>query len=185
MQKRRFTTQRLVMDAVLIALFYVISLLKIPPEGQTSAIKISFEMLPVLLAALAFGPVDGLLVGAFGKFLEQLLSSFGLTPTTILWMLPAAATGLLVGLLFRIIRKPNWLLCAAIFIVSGIAASLLNTLAYYIDSKMFHYYEYHMVFGMGVWRLVKDAVVTPVLGFAALLLAGRLRKAGVIKGDAQ
>ena len=52
MSKQSISTRRIVMDAVLIALFYVISLLKIPPEGSTSAIKITFEMLPVLLAAL-------------------------------------------------------------------------------------------------------------------------------------
>ena len=169
------------MDAVLIALFYVISLLKLPPEGTTSAIKITFEMLPVLFAALAFGPVDGVIVGALGKLLEQLLSSFGLTPTTVLWMLPAVVMGLLVGLLFRGVRKRSFLLCAAIFVVSGVAASLVNTLVYYVDSKMFGYYEYHMIFGMGVWRLVKDAVVTPILGFLALLLVKRLRRAGLRK----
>lgn len=185
MSKQSISTRRIVMDAVLIALFYVISLLKIPPEGSTSAIKITFEMLPVLLAALAFGPVDGLLVGALGKFLEQLLSSFGLTPTTILWILPAAAVGLLVGLLFRGVRKQNWLVCAAIFVACGIVASLLNTLAYYVDSKMFGYYEYHMVFGMGIWRLVKDAVITPTLGFLALLLVRRLHKAGLAQERAK
>lgn len=52
---------------------------------------------PLLLEQLYLGPLDGFLIGFFGSFLNQLLT-FGLTPTTILWVIPAAVRGLLIGL---------------------------------------------------------------------------------------
>ena len=73
----------------------------------------------------------------------------------------------------------------ALFAAIGIICSLVNTLAFYVDSKMLHYYTFELIVVDGDWRLLKDAVVTPVLGFVALLLAERLRKAGLVKGDSQ
>ena len=45
---------------------------------------------------MLYGPVGGLLVGLLGAFMGQLLT-YGVTATTILWILPQAARGLLVG----------------------------------------------------------------------------------------
>ena len=68
---------------------------------------------------------------------------------------------------------------STLFAVIGVVCSLLNTLAFYVDSKLFHYYTFELIVIDGGWRLLKDAVVTPLLGFLALELARRLRKAGL------
>ena len=51
----------------------------------------------MLVASLMFGWVDGLLVGAVGGFLNQMLT-YVFTVTTLMWIFPNAVRGLLVGL---------------------------------------------------------------------------------------
>jgi len=68
--------------------------------------KITFESFPVILAGLMYGPAAGLLVGGIGTFLYQLFK-YGLDPTTLLWVLPYMAAGLVSGLLARKAKFSN------------------------------------------------------------------------------
>ena len=173
-KSNRFPARRIVTDAVLIALYFALSFLSI----KAWVIEISFKFLPVLLAALLFGPADGLIVGALGAFAEQMLS-YGFTPTTVLWLLPAAACGLITGLLRGRLTKAAWPRRLALFVAIGVVCSLVNTLAFYADSRLFHYYTFELIVLDGIWRLLKDAIITPLLGSLALELARRLRRAGL------
>ena len=56
-------------------------------------------------------------------------------------------------------------------ILASIITSLCNTMALYVDSKMFGYYEYHMVFGVLFVRLgtgIVSAVVMAVIAIPVL-----------------
>lgn len=85
--------KRMVTVAMLIAMYVVLSLFSI----NLGNMKITLDSLPIIVGAALLGPLDGFLIGFFGSFLNQLLT-FGLTPTTILWVIPAAVRGLLIGL---------------------------------------------------------------------------------------
>ena len=76
-QKRAFPVKRLATDAVLIAVYFALAVISVEIAG----VKITFNSLPVVLAAMVFGPVDGFLVPFLGEFLSQMLR-YGLTPTT-------------------------------------------------------------------------------------------------------
>ena len=78
-QNKHFTVYQLVIDAMLIAVCAVLGYLAI----DLTSIKITFESLPILIAALLFGPVDGITVGAFGTLIYQYLR-YGFTATTAL-----------------------------------------------------------------------------------------------------
>ncbi len=69
-------------------------------------IKLSFESFPVLVAALLFGPVDGIVVGLIGTFLSQLLQ-YGVDPSTPLWSLPYCIIGTICGFYARKYRYYN------------------------------------------------------------------------------
>ena len=88
-----FTAKRLAMNAVMVALYFVLSMMAVPVGG----FKLTFEHLPIILCAVFFGPLDAVIVGALGEFINQMLT-FGFTPTTILWMAPAMIRGLSMGL---------------------------------------------------------------------------------------
>ena len=183
MKKSNFTAKRLVLDAVLIALYVLLGLLKIPIGNM---LRINLASFAVIVCAVAFGPVDGLIVGFMGEFLSQVLGPYGLTPTTALWALPEAVRGLSLGLVMLVLRKGLlrenaarvksfvWYLVACV--LTGIAASLLNTLALYIDSKMFGYYNYYMVFGVLLVRLSLAVVLSGLFGYITLPIASALRR---------
>jgi uncharacterized membrane protein len=62
--------KQLALDAMLIAMFVALSFVSV----DLGNLKITFDALPILIGALLFGPVDGLIIGLLGGFMYQLLS---------------------------------------------------------------------------------------------------------------
>ena len=180
-----FSVRRIAIDAVLIAMFFGLSLLSV----QLGGIKITFASLPTIICAMLFGPIDGFLVGFLGAFLEQMLK-FGFTATTMLWILPPAIRGLFIGLCAVLLRKHMsvdsilqtkrpyvyFIFC----ILSGIIVSTLNTLVFYVDAKIYHYYEYHMIFGVFWFRIASGIVSSLLMALVALPVVAALKRANFI-----
>ena len=180
-----FSAKRMALNAAMVALYVALSMLAVPVGG----FKLTFEHMPVILCAVIFGPVDALIVGALGEFTNQMMT-FGFTPTTILWMAPAMIRGLCMGmgaiLLPRFLGKAGllekkvpvvfWIVCVAV----GLVCSLVNTFTLYVDSKMFGYYSYAMVFGVLWVRLATSAMSSVVMAIVAKPLVRAMRKARVI-----
>ena len=124
---------RITYDGLLAALCAVL--------GSVAAIyigiaKLTFENVPVVIAGLMFGPVDGLLVGFVGIFLSQLLR-YGLDASTMLWVAPYMLSGLAVGLGALICRfRPKFWQLLIILIVDAIVVTGANTFGLYI----YYYY---------------------------------------------
>lgn len=157
------TTKKLAVNAILAAMCAVLGAISL----DMGNLKITFESLPVLIAALMFGPIDGLAVGGIGTLLYQLLR-YGVTATTLLWILPYMLCGLFVGLYakkhsFDLNMKQTGL---AVF-ASSVMILILNTAVLYLDSKIYGYYSPVYIFGSLVPRilicLVKAAAFTAVL----------------------
>ena len=188
MKRNAFSAKRLVLNAVLVGLYVVLSFWKIPIGNL---LRVNFASFAVVLCAVAFSPVDALLGGFLGEFLGQILGPFGLTPTTLLWTLPEAVRGLLLGCSMLLLAKKNLTpgvlyksksiaVFLAVCIVVGIVAALLNTFALYVDSKMFGYYSYYMVFGVLLIRLGLATVISGALGYVSLTVVSALRKNKII-----
>ena len=170
---KQVAVKRMVMNAAMVAVYVVLSLpfLVISVGG----LKITFEHFPVVLCGILFGPVDAMIVGGIGEFINQ-ITSFGFTPTTLLWILPIVVRGLVVGLcgtcfkkhmsMKAIVQRKVPVLFFLICIVSGIISSLFNTLALYVDSKLFGYYTFAMVFGALAVRILLSAVTSIVIAVA-------------------
>lgn len=180
-----FSVKRIATDAVLIAMFFGLSLLSV----QIGGIKITFASLPTLICAMLFGPIDGFLVGFLGAFLEQMLK-FGFTATTMLWVLPPAIRGLFVGLcalllkkhmsIERILQNQRPYVYFVICVISGVIVSTLNTLVFYADAKLYHYYEYHMIFGVFWIRIASGVISSLLMSFVALPVVAALYRANFI-----
>lgn len=185
-KKNRFSLRRLVFDAVLMAVFFALSRLSITIYG----VKITFDSLAVTIPAMLFGPVDAFLVGFLGEFLSQLLGQYGLTATTVLWMLPPALRGLVIGLavialkkamsLDTIIHEKRPYVYYLVCIVAAVLTSLGNTAAYYVDSKMFGYYNYALIFGVLGVRILSGVLSALLTATAALPILVALRRANLI-----
>ena len=186
--KRNFTARRIALNAVLIALYVLLGFLKIPIGNM---LRINLASFAVVVCAVTFSPIDGLIVGFLGEFLSQVLGPYGLTPTTALWAAPEAVRGLLLGLAMLfwankqliaadILKSKSLIWYLVVCTVTGVIASLLNTFALYVDSKMYGYYNYYMVFGVLVVRLALAIVMSGAFGYIALHIVSALRRNKII-----
>lgn len=187
-KKNNIFVKRLVINAMLVAIYVVLGYLRIPIGNS---FRISFAPFAVVMCALAYGPVDGLLVGFVGEFLTQILGPYGLTQTTLLWCIGETVRGGTLGLLSVLFLK-KWVLSpqrpTALQLTTilgscsftGILASLGQTFALYVDSKLLGYYSDFMVFGVMVWRILIYIVVSALLGYLCLPIITALRKAKLI-----
>lgn len=136
-REKKLKTKRLVADAMLVAVYFVLSNYLAVNLG---GIRITLDVLPVLVAALMFGPLDGFIVGFVGNFLFQLAGPYGISITTALWALPDGIRGLLGGL----VLKKRWSemsrprLMTALIIIALIFTSL-TTGVMYVDCLVFKY----------------------------------------------
>ncbi len=184
-KKSAFSTQRLVIDAVMVALYFALSMLAISIGG----FKLTFEHLPIIICALVFGPVDAMLVGALGEFINQMLT-FGMTPTTVLWMMPALFRGLSMGLacllakkymgLDAVLRQKAPVVFLVVCVLSGLICSFINTLVLLLDSKLYGYYSYAMVFGVFWLRIGASAISSVLMVITTKPVAHALKKAKMI-----
>lgn len=164
-------TKRLALDAMLAAMFVVLSLFSINLPGM----KITLDSLPILIGAALLGPLDGLAVSLIGSFLNQMIT-YGFSATTVLWILPAGLRGLLVGLYAKHHGfSMNAAQCVFITVSTALLVTALNTLFLYVDSWV---YSYSYVAALPTLLLrIAAGVITAVL-FSLLLppLLGTLRR---------
>ena len=171
-----FNTKRFAVNALLAAMCAVLGAVSL----DMGNLKITFESLPVLIGALMFGPLDGLIIGGIGTLLYQVLR-YGITVTTPLWILPYLLCGLMAG---AYARRHSFALSgkqlAFIVFAAEITVFVVNTGVMYIDSKVYGYYSFIYVFGTVLPRvilcLVKAAAFTAVL--PALMKAAATARRG-------
>lgn len=160
---------------MLTALYVVLSVMT---PVKVANFKFTFEAFPILVAGLLFGPLDGLYVGGIGSFIYQLFfSGYGITATTPLWILPHALSGLLVG--FYAERKGfslNFIETALIACLSALLVTSLNLLALYVDSKLFGYYSYALVFGNVIFKITVGIILAVIYSIALPKLLAFLKK---------
>ncbi|MDO4478933.1 MAG: folate family ECF transporter S component [Lachnospiraceae bacterium] len=165
-------TKRLVMNAMLIAMCAVLGYVAI----DLTTIKLTFESVPVLIAALLFGPVDGLAVGALGTFIYQMLR-YGFSATTFLWILPHALFGLVVGIYakksgFKLGRMET----AILILLSELMITVLNSGVIYADSKIYGYYFEGIVLGSLLVRLISCVAKSIIFALVVPMLVNILKK---------
>ncbi|MBR3355712.1 MAG: hypothetical protein IKG47_10235, partial [Oscillospiraceae bacterium] len=99
------------------------------------------------------------------------------TATTLLWVLPHAASGLIVGLLAKRMKEP-WSVTkvAVITVISALCVTCLNTLAMYVDSKMYGYYSKAFVFGALGVRIITGIVTAVVFALIMPTLLKQLKQ---------
>ena len=129
---RKLTTIRLTYDAVLAAMCAVLGSIASLDFGT---FKFTFENFPVLVGALLFGPVDGMLIGGIGIFLSQMIR-YGVELSTPLWVLPYVISGLFTGLCAKKLRfSISQVQMIIIIVLNGIIVTAANTIGLFIYNK--------------------------------------------------
>lgn len=174
--KRKDPVFRITFAALSIALYVALAFVSIRLPGQ----EITFKGLPLILASIISGPVDGVLVALCGEFLAQLFSPYGLTVTTPLWILPHIVRALIVGLMMinkNIEKNKNtWVLSV---ILSGIAVTIVNSLVMLVDGIIFEY-DPHLTTLLILIRTASSITVSIIYIVIVPLLIKPLKKLGKI-----
>ncbi len=195
---KKLKIREFVLLALLVATLIVLAYVNIP---QPAGLSITFNMIPVALAAIAIGPLGGAIIGGvFG--LISFLQCFGICGFSgmgavlvevnpflafVQRFIPRLLDGLLLGFLFRLISQKTsaYVGCA----VTGFAAAFLNTL-FFMSALvlLFGNTEYmqnamagrgiltYIVAAVGVNGLVEMIVSTVLTG----AIGSALYKAGLI-----
>lgn len=165
-------TRQLTLDAMLCALCAVLGYVAL----DLGNVKLTFESLPVLLGGVLFGPVDGMLIGGVGTLTYQLLR-YGVSATTLLWIVPYIVCGLIAGAWgrmnrFRLERMQTiFLVVSAELVVTG-----LNTVPIYVDSKLYGYYYPGIIAGVLALRLAISVGKGIAFGIILPELAGTIHR---------
>ncbi|MBO7363879.1 MAG: ECF transporter S component [Lachnospiraceae bacterium] len=163
----KLSIKRLVIDSMLAALCAVLGFYTLQ-IGNT--FKFTFENLPVIIGALLFGPIDGMLIGGVGSFITQALGPYGLEATTILWVIPYVVSGLMLGFIAekKQFRFKPWELTILLF-VNAALITVMNTVGLIIDSKIKEYHyavvwtSFMLKIGIGAIKAVAYTFLVPVL----------------------
>ena len=195
---KKLSTREFVLIALLVAILIVLGYVNIP---QPAGLSITFNMIPVAIAAIAIGPMGGAIIGgAFG--IISFLQCFGICGFSgmgaalaavnpflafVQRFFPRLLDGFLLGYIYRLSKKLNpYAGCA----VTGFCAAFLNTLFFMTSLVwLFGNTEYmqnsmagrgmltYIVAAVGVNGLVEMLVSTVATGAvgAALIRAGFIK----------
>ena len=148
-------------------------------------VQITFAGLAIVVAAMAYGPVDAIIIAAIGAFLSQLRSSYGLTITTPLWMIPPIMRAVVVGVVALIFRKKKSYLedhpvISTITIISAaVIVTASNTLVMWLDSIIVGY-AMQWVLATTLIRFGVGMAEAGVIAAIVIPLMKALRKTGLL-----
>ena len=144
--------------SMLSAIFYVVGKFLVLYIGMD--LKLTFKVFLLYVISVTFSPISGMIVGGIGEFLIQLTSEYGLTITTILWVLPYVILSFLFGIIYKnLIKNNSRIKLFLLFFLSNIMLSILNTIVFYIDAKLFGYYSFILIFGKFFVKIFMDIVL--------------------------
>lgn len=164
-------TRQLTLDAMLCALCAVLGYVAL----DLGNVKLTFESLPVLLGGLLFGPVDGMLVGGVGTLIYQLLR-YGVSATTLLWIIPYIVCGLIAGAWSRTSHfRQERVQTVFLVVCAELAVTGLNTIPIYVDSKLYGYYYPGIILGVLTLRVAISVGKGIAFGLILPGLTGTIR----------
>ena len=133
--------RRMCMDGMLVGIFVVLAKLTI----KAGPIHIAFSGLTVVFATCYFGMADGLIVALLGETIIQLTSSYGIGPTTPLWLWSPSFRALILGLFDLPFRKKgdhidtHLVFYGIASLIAGLFVTLLNAGVEFLDAWIIGY----------------------------------------------
>ena len=133
--------RRMCMDGMLVGIFVVLAKLTI----KAGPIHIAFSGLTVVFATCYFGMADGLIVALLGETIIQLTSSYGIGPTTPLWLWSPSFRAWVLGLFDLPFRKKgghidtHLVFYGIASLIAGLLVTLVNAGVEFLDAWIIGY----------------------------------------------
>ena len=175
----KFNARRICRIALLAAMYFLLNMVEIRTPGN---LHITFDALPVVVGALLLGPMDAVLIAMFGELLNQIISPYGITATTLLWLIPPMLRGLLIGLAACRSRRPDQPLenrpvrFYTVCVLAAVATTAANTAVIWLDSVIYGYYTFALVFGSALIRFITGMITAVLVATVAMPLTNLLRR---------
>ena len=125
---------------ILLALSFIFGI--ISNYVQIGPVSINLTLIPIALAAIIYGPVEGFIIGLLNG-VTVLISpstavflSHNLIGTILVVLIKTSVAGLVSGLIFKLIRKTNFTLAV---IISAILVPIINTSIFAGGCYLFFY----------------------------------------------
>ena len=168
---KKITTRRIVVDGMLAALCFVLA--TYCSVEVSNSMKFTLDAFPIIMAAFMFGPVDGMIVGGVGTFLYQVVK-YGVSYTTVLWILPALVRGVFLGV-YAMIKKYDMkrVEMLIVVIISSLLVTALNTLIIYLDGIIWGYKT--AVLAMLPYRIISSVIIAVIYGLLVPEVIFRLK----------
>lgn len=134
----------------------------------------------IVLVSILYSPFDSLLVAIVGELLNQ-IAKYGIGPTTILWLMPGIARGLIISITAAIYRKHNTyledhkIMYFITLIFSALMVTTLNTLIIFLDAKLLNYPVSYTIIET-VFRFISGIITTIVIAIISLPILSAARK---------
>lgn len=173
------TIRRLALSGVLAALYLALCYLDI----SFGRYKITLAATVIYFVSFCFGPADCFFVCFVGVFLDQLL--YGLTPTTLLWMLPPLLRPILINPITYhygkkgIHMEDKKILSISLIIISSLLVSAANSLVFYLDSLIIGY-PYKAVLLDNILQAIITMATGVLEAFLLFPLVKAIRKANLL-----
>ena len=178
----RYKTRRMCYIALMAAIYLVLSM---NFSIKISNIHITFGSLPTIVGALCLGPLDAVCIAALGEFTKQLLR-YGLSYTTILYMLPPMLRAFTVGVGAYIAKKRGYniedksILYLCICILAAALTTLANTMVNLVDSIIFGYYSPVLIYGDLLYRLFVGMITAVIVALVAKPLTAAIKRSKIL-----
>lgn len=149
-----FQTKKIALVGMLSAMCAILGYISI----DFANLRFTFVSFPIYIGAFLLGGPSGFLIGFIGNFIYQVLK-FGVTATTVLWIIPYAAAGYVAGVYaksknFNMNARQTVLIIA----VCAFMISTLNTISFFIDAKIYGYYNPVTMIGAIPPRYIKTVI---------------------------
>lgn len=142
--------------------------------------RFSLENMPIIFAAMAFGPAAGALVGVVADLIGCLLVGYAINPVVTLG---AAVIGIVAGILPKILKKAKLHPALVTVIAVGSAHLLGSVVIKTLGLAVFYSIPIEILM---LWRLLNYAIVGSLDGVIVHVLLNNKeikRQIGLLKGE--
>ena len=155
-QDMNTNVKKLVLIATYTAIFVVLSIFG---TVNFSGMKLTLQNLPLYVGAISLGSVAGATIGFCGMFANQLLT-YGFSATTLFWVLPQTIIGGICGYIFenKKVKLSSGLKFWIFMLSLQVGLTILNTVVIAVDALIYGYYNYLIVFGPLILRVMISAL---------------------------
>lgn len=164
MSKSKNTVKFICLAGIMAAMYVGLDFLAVSVSAPFGGnLKISLSGLPVIIVSIFAGPLWGAATGFVGAFTGQMIT-YGMSATTLLWVLPAVIRGLSMGYLFKAFEKslkPGILTLETC--ISSLLVTLFNTGAMLVEQKLYGYYQSFYAIYIAIPTRVVAGIVTAVV----------------------